>query len=359
MAIEHVDHIVDLRRHLVMVEGRFPAEGETMLRDVERSQNPWGKPQAERADWTEGSTCGCSSPAHRRPRFSTGSVVPRLRRAGPRYPPARRRGCCRLRGSTSQSSARASPARRPGPADGNEYLPVVRRAERGDHERGRCDEDRRELPSLLQHARERVPRLRRRVRGRPSHRVARRSCSPGTPRPGRRDGGDHVPRLVLPRPAQRRDRCASRDRLPRRQAARDGAHGQAHVLLRGGRRAHVDGGARQPINAERAREAAATGASTLAVACPFCTIMLDDGVRRTATSCEWPTWRRCSPRRSRRLPRTPRAASHDVRPVKHGCETPPSCNRHGARCRARSFPVERCGTARRCVELPTGVRCPP
>ena len=54
VAIEHVDHIVDLRRHLVMVEGRFPAEGETMLRDVERSQNPWGKPQAERADWAEG-----------------------------------------------------------------------------------------------------------------------------------------------------------------------------------------------------------------------------------------------------------------------------------------------------------------
>ena len=29
------------------------------------------------------------------------------------------------------------------------------------------------------------------------------------------------------------------------------------------------------------REAAETGASTLAVACPFCTIMLDDGVRQT------------------------------------------------------------------------------
>ena len=27
------------------------------------------------------------------------------------------------------------------------------------------------------------------------------------------------------------------------------------------------------------REAAATGADTLAVACPFCTIMLDDGVQ--------------------------------------------------------------------------------
>jgi Fe-S oxidoreductase len=27
------------------------------------------------------------------------------------------------------------------------------------------------------------------------------------------------------------------------------------------------------------REAAETGAGTLAVACPFCTVMLDDGVR--------------------------------------------------------------------------------
>jgi Fe-S oxidoreductase len=33
------------------------------------------------------------------------------------------------------------------------------------------------------------------------------------------------------------------------------------------------------INEERAREAASTGAETLAVACPFCTVMLDDGVK--------------------------------------------------------------------------------
>ena len=35
----------------------------------------------------------------------------------------------------------------------------------------------------------------------------------------------------------------------------------------------------RPINEERVREAAETGADTLAVACPFCTVMLDDGVR--------------------------------------------------------------------------------
>ena len=33
------------------------------------------------------------------------------------------------------------------------------------------------------------------------------------------------------------------------------------------------------INEERVRQAAETGAETLAVACPYCTIMLDDGVR--------------------------------------------------------------------------------
>ena len=51
VSIEHVDHIVDLRRHLVMVESSFPSEAEPMLRDVERASNPWGKAQSERADW--------------------------------------------------------------------------------------------------------------------------------------------------------------------------------------------------------------------------------------------------------------------------------------------------------------------
>jgi Fe-S oxidoreductase len=37
----------------------------------------------------------------------------------------------------------------------------------------------------------------------------------------------------------------------------------------------------KPINAARVAEAAETGASTLAVACPYCTVMLDDGVQST------------------------------------------------------------------------------
>ena len=51
VSIEHIDHIVDLRRSRVMVDAQFPTEAEPMLRDVERAANPWGKPQSERADW--------------------------------------------------------------------------------------------------------------------------------------------------------------------------------------------------------------------------------------------------------------------------------------------------------------------
>ena len=44
-------------------------------------------------------------------------------------------------------------------------------------------------------------------------------------------------------------------------------------------RPHVDGGAGGRINVERTDEAAATGAETLGVACPYCLIMLDDGAK--------------------------------------------------------------------------------
>jgi Fe-S oxidoreductase len=37
------------------------------------------------------------------------------------------------------------------------------------------------------------------------------------------------------------------------------------------------------INEERVRQATETGAKTLAVACPFCTVMLDDGVRTSGS----------------------------------------------------------------------------
>ncbi|WP_027342800.1 (Fe-S)-binding protein [Hamadaea tsunoensis] len=52
--IEHVDHIVDMRRYQVMIESSFPAEAGVMLRNLENKGNPWGAPPNTREDWTKG-----------------------------------------------------------------------------------------------------------------------------------------------------------------------------------------------------------------------------------------------------------------------------------------------------------------
>ncbi|MEU7903753.1 (Fe-S)-binding protein [Actinoplanes sp. NPDC049118] len=52
--IEHIDHIVDMRRYQVLIESSFPAEAGVMLRNLENKGNPWGAPQNTREDWTKG-----------------------------------------------------------------------------------------------------------------------------------------------------------------------------------------------------------------------------------------------------------------------------------------------------------------
>jgi Fe-S oxidoreductase len=50
--IEHVDKIVGLRRNLVLEESRFPAELTGAFRAMENQGNPWGQPSSARLDWT-------------------------------------------------------------------------------------------------------------------------------------------------------------------------------------------------------------------------------------------------------------------------------------------------------------------
>jgi Fe-S oxidoreductase len=52
--IEHVDHIVDMRRYQVLVESAFPSEAGVMLRNIENNGNPWGLAERAREEWTEG-----------------------------------------------------------------------------------------------------------------------------------------------------------------------------------------------------------------------------------------------------------------------------------------------------------------
>ncbi|HET9257655.1 MAG TPA: (Fe-S)-binding protein [Pseudonocardiaceae bacterium] len=52
--IEHVDHIVDMRRHQVMIESEFPTELGTLFRNLENKGNPWGQNSSARMDWAKG-----------------------------------------------------------------------------------------------------------------------------------------------------------------------------------------------------------------------------------------------------------------------------------------------------------------
>ncbi len=52
--IEHVDHIADLRRYQVMLADNFPKELGGLFRNLERSGNPWGVNASKRMEWAAG-----------------------------------------------------------------------------------------------------------------------------------------------------------------------------------------------------------------------------------------------------------------------------------------------------------------
>ena len=278
VAIEHVDHIVDLRRHLVMVEGRFPSEGETMLRDLERSQNPWGKPQAERGDWAEGLGVrvlqpgepppellywvGCAASFDERARITAQSTAKLLQAAGVDFAILGPRECCT-----------GDPARRMG----NEYT-YQSYAEQNVATMNEAGVTRivascphcfntlaNEYPDFggdyqVVHHTELLTELLEQGRLQPAA---------GTEEITYHDScylARHNDVLAAPR------EIVSRIGKPL-EMARSGKRtfccgaGGAHMWMeeRG-----------SGINEERVREAVETGADTLAVACPFCTVMLDD-----------------------------------------------------------------------------------
>ncbi|MFE3460980.1 (Fe-S)-binding protein [Nocardiopsis aegyptia] len=51
--IEHIDHILDMRRYQVMVESNFPSEANTLLKNLENKANPWGMAEDKRMDWIQ------------------------------------------------------------------------------------------------------------------------------------------------------------------------------------------------------------------------------------------------------------------------------------------------------------------
>jgi Fe-S oxidoreductase len=51
---EHVDKIIDLRRYLVLTEGKMNADAQRAITNIERQGNPWGINKKERENWRDG-----------------------------------------------------------------------------------------------------------------------------------------------------------------------------------------------------------------------------------------------------------------------------------------------------------------
>ncbi|PKF90186.1 hypothetical protein CW306_01265 [Bacillus sp. BA3] len=50
---EHVDKIIDLRRYLVLTEGKLDADAQRAMQNIERQGNPWGLNRKEKENWRE------------------------------------------------------------------------------------------------------------------------------------------------------------------------------------------------------------------------------------------------------------------------------------------------------------------
>ncbi len=287
--IEHIDHVIDLRRNLVMVESRFPDEAATMLRDVDRASNPWGRPQSDRTQWADGLGVrvlqpgepapdvlfwvGCAPAFDERARKSATSTAKLLQQAGvdfailgPREActgdPARRMGdeytFQRLAGENVATLNGAGVKKIITTCPhcfntlGNEYPDFGGRYEVVHHTEF--------LAGLVREGKLSPAASERTITYHDSCYLARHNDVRSEPR-------ELVAAVGKPVEMQR-----NRERT--------------FCCGAGGARMWMEEKRGRPINQERVRQAVETGAETLAVACPFCTVMLDDGVRETGAKLQ-------------------------------------------------------------------------
>src|ERR1700687_374704 len=289
VGIEHIDHVIDLRRNLVMVESRFPEEAGAMLRDVDRSSNPWGKPQADRTHWADGLDVrvlqagepapdvlfwvGCAPAFDERARKAAISTAKLMQMAGVDFAILGPREACtgdpalrmgdeytfqRLAGENvaTLNEARVKRIVTTCPhcfnTIGNEYPDFGGRYEVVHHTAF--------LAELMRDGKLNPLAGDEKITYHDSCYLARHNDVRSEPRELVAAVGKAV---EMPRHGERTFCCGA-----------------------GGARMWMEEKRGTPINHERVREAAETGVETLAVACPFCTVMLDDGVRETGAKLQ-------------------------------------------------------------------------
>ena len=291
--IEHVDHILDMRRYQTLIEAEFPSELTGLFRNLEKSGNPWGVNASKRMEWAAGLPfevrqigldvesleevewllwVGCAGAFEDRAKKTTQAVAELLDIAGVSFAVLGEGETCT-----------GDPARR----SGNEFLyqqlamqnVEVLRESQAAKVVATCahcfNTLKNEYPQLglnleVVHHTQLLNRLVREGRLTPvpaNGSVAGRSVTYHDPcYIGRHNQVYEPPRELV-------------EALPGvelREMTRTGS--RSFCCGAGGARMWMEERIGKRINTDRTEEALATGASAIAVACPFCRIMLSDGL---------------------------------------------------------------------------------
>ncbi|WP_320067200.1 (Fe-S)-binding protein [Micromonospora sp. RTGN7] len=289
--IEHVDHIVDMRRYQVLIESSFPSEAGVMLRNLENKGNPWGAPPNTREDWTKGLDfevprvgevedfeylfwVGCAGAFEDRAKKTTRAVATLLNEAGVKFAILGEGETCT-----------GDPARR----IGNEFvfqMLAQQNVETLNEAFDGREKNKRKIVATCPHCFNTLGNEYGQLGGEfevvhhtqlLAHLVSTGKLTPVQPV----DGGVtyHDPCYL-----GRHNRVFA----PPREVLDSSIEGGITEMPRNSERSFCcgAGGARmwmeekigKRINVDRVEEAMATGAKTIAVGCPFCSTMLNDGV---------------------------------------------------------------------------------
>ncbi len=281
--IEQMPKIVDMRRYLVMEEAEFPDSMQAAIMSLEKRGHPYSGTQATRLDWTEGLNVkhlsetkeaevllwvGCGGALIERNQRVTRATAQLLEQAGVRFA---------IMGREEKCSG--DPARR----IGNEFLfETLAKENVGNLNKYQVKKVITACPHCFNTFKHEYPQYGGKFEVYHHSEYLARLVAEGKLKPlvgldkkitfhdpcylGRQNGVYDAPRELV--------QISSRQSSIEMERSRN----KSFCCGGGGGMSFVDEPADQRVNQERAQEAIDTGADILAVGCPFCMTMMEDGI---------------------------------------------------------------------------------